>query len=261
MQLARLWVKEQDRVEHAVWDGEAWRVVASLLEPDERPGEVLFEEKVELLAPVAPPNVLAIGRNYREHAAETGSAIPERPLLFLKATTAVTAHGAPIRLPAMAPAKVDLEAELAVVIGKTAKDVPEAAVDEVILGFTCANDVSARDCELELDSQWARGKSFDTFCPLGPWIETDLEPDDLRVRSTLNGETMQDSRTSNMIFPCRELVSFLSRCMTLLPGTVILTGTPPGVGMARNPPVFLKEGDQVEVTVEGIGTLANPVVA
>ncbi len=216
----------------------------------------------ELLPPVEPPNIFGIGRNYKAHAAETGSALPEQPMIFMKPTTALLAPGGVIRLPASAPAEVDFEAELAVVIGRTARRVSESAAAEYVLGFTCANDVSARDCQ-RLDKQWARAKGFDTFCPLGPWLVTpdELDAGDCRIQSRLNGRPMQDARTRAMIFSWRYLVSYLSHQFTLRPGTVILTGTPEGVGMARQPPVFLETGDRVEVEIEGIGTLANTVAA
>lgn len=216
--------------------------------------------EVRLLAPVAPPNVIAIGLNYRSHAGESGEAPPERPIIFLKATTSVIAHNDAITLPRAAPGEVDYEAELCVVIGKTAKNVSEADAHDYILGYTCGNDVSARDCQLRYDSQWARGKSFDTFCPLGPHIETEIaDPDNIIIRSRLNGKQMQCSNTGNMIFSTSYLVSYCSRNMTLAPGTVIMTGTPEGVGFARKPPVFLRDGDIVEVEAEGIGVLANRV--
>lgn len=212
------------------------------------------------LAPVEPPNLIAIGTNYRPHVAETNAPLPERPLVFLKATTSIIAPEAPIERPRMAPHEVDYEAELAIVIGKPARHVSRESALDVVFGYTCANDVTARDCQRRHDRQWARAKSFDTFCPLGPWIETDLDPDNLRVRSRLNGTVMQDATTATMIFDCRTLISYLSEIMTLLPGTVILTGTPGGVGMARTPEVFLQPGDRIEVEVEGIGLLGNPVV-
>ncbi len=217
--------------------------------------------EVRLLAPVMPPDVIAIGLNYREHARESGAREPEEPVIFLKASSSVTGPGAPINLPPMAPAEVDYEAELGIVIGRTCRDVGEEEALEYVLGFTCANDVSARDCQRRRDVQWARAKSFETFCPLGPWIETEIDPADLEVKLILNGETMQKGRTSDMIFNCRQLVSYCSRIFTLQPGTVIITGTPPGVGFARQPPVFLKPGDRVEVEIEGLGKLVNPVQA
>lgn len=215
------------------------------------------------LAPLEPPNIFAIGLNYRRHAAETGAELPSAPLVFLKATTAVLAPQAAIVLPRQAPDEVDFEAELAIVIGRTARRVAPTAALEHVLGYCCANDVSARDCQKRIDRQWARGKSFDTFCPLGPWIVTADElpqPDRCAIRCRVNDRVMQDSTTADMIFPCAELISYLSHQFTLLPGTVILTGTPEGVGTARKPPVYLRAGDRVSVEIEGIGVLENPVV-
>ncbi len=213
------------------------------------------------LAPVDPPNILAIGLNYRAHAQESGHALPARPVLFMKATTALLHPGDPIVLPRVAPDEVDYECELAIVIGRQAHHVSRQDALRFVLGYTCANDVSARDVQLRLDTQWVRGKSFDTFAPLGPWIETALNPGSARIRSRVNGNLMQDSNTSDLIFSCAELVAYLSDCMTLLPGTVIMTGTPSGVGFARKPPVFLRPGDVVEIEIDGIGVLRNPVVA
>ena len=214
------------------------------------------------IAPVDPPNVFAIGLNYRRHAEETGAALPDAPVIFIKASTSVAAPNAPILLPAAAPDEVDYEAELAIVIGRTARDVSQGEAFDYVLGFTCANDVSARDCQLRLDKQWARGKSFDTFCPLGPVLVTpdQIDPDHAGIRTVLNGEVMQDSNTGDMIFGCRELVSYLSHQFTLLPGTVICTGTPSGVGFARKPPVFLRDGDEVTIEIDGVGRLTNPVI-
>jgi 2-keto-4-pentenoate hydratase/2-oxohepta-3-ene-1,7-dioic acid hydratase in catechol pathway len=213
-----------------------------------------------VMAPVEPPNIIAVGLNYRQHAIESNMKIPERPVLFLKTTTSVVGPDDAIVLPATAPHEVDYEAELVVVIGRTAKNVSEDEALEYVLGYAIGNDVSARDCQLRLDSQWARGKSFDTFCPLGPWIETELEADSLAIKARLNGRTVQDSFTSDMIFNVRQLVSYCSHNMTLLPGTVILTGTPQGVGFARKPPLFLSAGDIIEVEIDGIGVLRNTVV-
>ena len=214
--------------------------------------------EVELLAPVNPPNVLCVGQNYKEHIEECGDKFSKAPILFMKATTSVIGPGEPVVIPKIAPAEVDYEAELALVIGKAARNVPENRALDYVLGYTCANDVSARDCQRN-DGQWIRGKTFDTFCPLGPWIETELNSASVRVKGRLNGKTMQDSSTSLLIFSIPFLISYLSQGMTLLPGTVLLTGTPPGVGAARKPPVFLKPGDVFEVDVEGIGVLKNPV--
>jgi 2-keto-4-pentenoate hydratase/2-oxohepta-3-ene-1,7-dioic acid hydratase in catechol pathway len=227
-------------------------------------GELTFAGQVvpvrELLAPVEPPNIFAIGRNYRAHAAETGAHLPEKPLIFQKPTTALLGPEQTIRLPRSAPDEVDFEAELAIVIGRRTRGVPESTALDYVLGYTCANDVSARDCQRN-DKQWARAKGFDTFCPLGPWLVTadEWDPDNCTIRSRLNGRVMQEARTSDMVFSCRALVSYLSHQFTLLPGTVILTGTPEGVGMARQPPVFLRVGDRIEVEIEGLGILSNPV--
>ncbi len=228
-------------------------------------GELTFATRTvnvcEWLPPVDPPNIYAIGRNYQGHVAETKARIPDRPLIFIKATTTLNAHEAPIALPVSAPDEVDFEAELAIVIGRPARRVSEDTALSHVLGYTCANDVSARDCQRN-DQQWSRAKSFDTFCPLGPWMVTadELDPDHCVIRSRVNGHVMQDANTGQMIFSCRRLISYLSHQFTLRPGTVILTGTPEGVGMARQPPVYLKAGDRVEVEIEGIGTLGNPVV-
>jgi 2-keto-4-pentenoate hydratase/2-oxohepta-3-ene-1,7-dioic acid hydratase in catechol pathway len=217
-----------------------------------------------ILAPVDPPNVLALGLNYRSHADEFNASYPDTPILFLKGTNSVMGPGEPIVLPKAGPDEVDYEAELAVVIGKTAKNVSKEEALDYVLGYTCANDVSARDWQVRKQrNQWARGKSFDTFCPLGPCMVTRDEikdPNRLRVRAILNGKTMQDSDTSYMIFDVASVISDLSRSMTLLPGTVIMTGTPDGVGFTRKPPVFLREGDIISIIVEGIGELTNPVV-
>jgi 2-keto-4-pentenoate hydratase/2-oxohepta-3-ene-1,7-dioic acid hydratase in catechol pathway len=226
----------------------------------ERTGKMAEIRK--LLSPVVPPNVIAIGLNYRDHAKESGMAIPELPLVFLKANSAVIGPDEAIVRPEAAPDAVDYEAELVVVIGKKAKDVELGDVNDYILGYTCGNDVSARDCQLKIDKQWARGKSFDTFCPLGPWIVTadEVDPSNLSIRTFLNGEMVQNSRTSELVFSVPELVSFLSKQMTLLPGTVIMTGTPPGVGFSHKPEKYLKAGDEIVVEIEGMGKLRNMVV-
>lgn len=221
--------------------------------------EVVSLHKAKLLAPVDPPQIVAIGLNYRRHAQEAAMTLPDAPLVFIKTTNCVVGPGEPVLLPKMAPNEVDYEAELCIVIGKQAKNVPEDRVDEYILGYTCGNDVSARDCQLRLDKQWARGKCFDTFAPLGPWIATGLQGDDLDIRLTLNGTVVQDSNTSDMVFSCRQLVSYVSQCMTLYPGSIIMTGTPQGVGMGRKPPLWLQDGDTMTVEIEGIGSLTNPV--
>ena len=219
----------------------------------------------KLLAPVAPAQILCIGLNYRRHAAETGAKPPERPILFVKGVNATQHPGDPIELPRALPShKVDYECELAVVIGRTAKNVPRERALDHVLGYTCANDVSARDWQRDGGGgQWCQGKGFDTFCPLGPVLVTPDEipnPNQLRIRTVLNGEVMQDWSTDDMIFDVPAIISFLSASKTLLPGTVILTGTPHGVGFARNPPVWLKSGDTVTIEIENIGALTNPVV-
>ena len=226
-----------------------------------KPGRTSVDiSEVKLLAPIEPPNVLCIGQNYKAHVEEGGDKLPKAPILFMKSNTSVIGPDDPVIIPKIAPARVDYEAELALVIGKTARNVPENRALDYVLGYTCAHDVSARDCQRD-DGQWVRAKSFETFCPLGPWIETDLDPSNLRVQGRLNGQTMQDATTALMIFNIPFLISYLSQGMTLLPGTVLLTGTPAGVGFARKPPVWLKPGDVFEVEVEGIGILKNPITA
>ncbi len=243
-------------------DGTIQVISGNILEEHEPTGKKFHLKEIQrYLPPVDPPNIIALGRNYAEHAKELKHELPTVPLLFMKATTSLTGHQCPVVLPAIAPKKVDYEAELVVVIGKKAKQVQPADVGEYIFGYTMANDISARDCQFEIDSQWIRGKSFDTFAPLGPVIETDLDPSALRVRMILNGQCMQDGNTRDMIFSVAEIVSFISKNMTLLPGTVILTGTPSGVGYGREVPVFLKPGDHLAVEVEGIGRLENTVAA
>lgn len=218
-----------------------------------------------LLAPVVPRTILCIGLNYRRHAEETGAKIPSHPVLFMKQPTAVQSPGAQIEIPRhLASERVDFEGELAVVIGTRCKNVGRENALDFVLGYMCANDVSARDWQKERGgSQWCRGKTFDTFAPLGPCLVTRDEipdPSKLTLRTTVSGELMQESPLSDMIFDVPTLIEFLSGSTTLEPGTVILTGTPSGVGMARNPPRWLKPGDVVSVEIEGIGTLANPVV-
>ncbi len=211
------------------------------------------------LPPVEPPNIIAMGLNYSSHVRETGIESSKEPQFFLKATSSIVGEGDFIVIPSEAPDEVDYEAELGIVIKKNAKRIKEKDAGDYILGYVCANDVSARDCQFGRDIQWARAKSFDSFCPFGPFIETEIDPLDLQIKCEINGEVMQDSRTSDMINNPYELVSFLSRQMTLLPGTLILTGTPEGVGFKREPKRFLREGDTVRVIIEGIGVLTNKV--
>jgi len=216
---------------------------------------------VKLLSPVQqPPDIFAIGLNYRAHADESGIKYPAAPVIFIKASSSISGPGDDIVLPATAPEEVDYEAELALIIGRTCSKVSEADALKYAFGYTCGDDVSARDCQIKLDVQWARGKSFDTFCPIGPWIETDLDPDNQAVSLKLNGEVLQSSNTKDLIFNCSQLISYLSHVATMQPGTVIMTGTPSGVGFARKPPIYLKAGDTVEVTLDGVGTLSNKVV-
>jgi 2-keto-4-pentenoate hydratase/2-oxohepta-3-ene-1,7-dioic acid hydratase in catechol pathway len=205
---------------------------------------------VRLLAPVIPRSkVVGIGRNYADHAAEMGNEVPPAPLMFLKPNTSVIGPGDPILLPSFSD-EISYEAELAVVIGRICKDVPLERVDDVVFGYTCANDLTARDAQ-RTDDQWARAKGFDTSCPIGPWIETELDPDNLAVKGSLDGELRQDGSTSQMIWGAKELVSYVSQAFTLLPGDIILTGTPAGVGL-------ITEGQRYEVDIEGIGRLSNP---
>lgn len=219
----------------------------------------------KLLTPVEPSNILCIGLNYRHHAVESKLAIPEFPVLFIKATTAAQNPGDPILLPrALRSDEVDYECELAVVIGKKCKNVPRDRALDYVLGYTCANDVSCRDWQFKWGgSQWCRSKTFDTFAPLGPCLVTPDElpnPNELAIRLDVNGEVLQDWNTNDMIFDIPRIIEFLSGSTTLAPGTVILTGTPQGVGMAQKPPRWLKPGDVTTVTIEGIGSLTNPVV-
>ncbi|MDK2880014.1 MAG: hypothetical protein PWR06_2730 [Thermoanaerobacteraceae bacterium] len=207
--------------------------------------------EVTLLAPAAPSKIVCVGKNYREHALEMGEGIPEEPTLFLKPPTAVINPGDGIIYPDMSQ-RVDYEGELAVVIKEACKNVPPEDIPRYILGYTCGNDVTARDLQKK-DIQWTRGKSFDTFCPLGPWIETELNPDNLKIQTYLNGELKQSSSTAMMITPVYELISFMSRVMTLMPGDVVMTGTPAGIGP-------MQKGDTVEVVIEGIGKLKNYVL-
>ena len=210
--------------------------------------------------PIAVPSkIICIGLNYRDHAAESGMAIPERPLIFSKWPNALIGPGDAIVLPTLSD-QVDYEAELGVVIGTRAAKVAVADALAHVKGYCCTNDVSARDVQLG-DGQWARGKSLDTFCPVGPLVPASQVPDpqQLRVRAILNGETMQDASTADMIFSVAEIISFISLGITLEPGDLILTGTPPGVGFARKPPIFLRAGDEITVEIDGLGSLSNPV--
>jgi 2,4-didehydro-3-deoxy-L-rhamnonate hydrolase len=227
-------------------------------------GESVALEEARLHAPIArPEKLVAIGLNYEDHAAETGAEIPEKPVVFGMYPNTIIGPGEPIRIPPITE-QVDYEAELAVVIGRTARNVSESEAMEYVFGYMNSNDVSSRDLQFSEGGQWTRSKSIDTFCPVGPHITTRDEvpdPHDLSIRCILNGEVVQDGTTSKMIFSVAELVSFLSSGMTLVPGDIIITGTPPGVGMARDPQLWMKPGDEVTIEIEGLGSLTNPVEA
>lgn len=209
--------------------------------------------EVRLVAPMLPSKVIAIGKNYADHAREMGGEAPAEPVVFLKPSTSVIGPGDPIAYPEKLSQRVDYEGELAVVIGRLCRDVPAERAKDVVFGYTCANDVTARDLQSR-DGQWSRAKGFDTFCPLGPWIETSLDPADLALTTTLNGELRQSARTSQLLHDVPALIAYVSAVMTLLPGDVILTGTPAGVGP-------MSVGDEVSVGIEGIGTLTNRVIS
>jgi 2-keto-4-pentenoate hydratase/2-oxohepta-3-ene-1,7-dioic acid hydratase in catechol pathway len=228
------------------------------------PGEVVGPlDDLTLLAPVPPPSkIVCVGRNYREHAEETGSAVPTRPQLFAKWANALVGPGAAIVHPGITE-QLDYEAELTVVIGRRAQQVAVADALDAVYAYTCGNDVSARDLQFG-DTQWTRGKTLDTFAPMGPWLVTaDQIPDPqvLGIRCIVSGEKLQDSSTSEMLFSVAEIIAFTTEAITLEPGDVIMTGTPPGVGVARTPQRFLHPGDTVRVEIDGIGALENPVVA
>jgi 2-keto-4-pentenoate hydratase/2-oxohepta-3-ene-1,7-dioic acid hydratase in catechol pathway len=221
-------------------------------------GEIQFTgeryplQEVRLVTPMLPSKIIAVGKNYAEHAREMGGEAPAEPLIFSKPSTAVIGHGESIAYPHKLSERVDYEGELAVVIGRLCREVPVERAHEVVFGYTCANDVTARDLQRK-DGQWTRAKGFDTFCPLGPWIQTGLDASDLAITTTVNGELKQSGRTSQLIHDIPKLIAYITDVMTLIPGDVILTGTPEGVGP-------LDDGDEVSVGIEGIGTLTNRVV-
>ena len=215
--------------------------------------EGLSLDGLHILAPVMPSKIIAIGLNYKAHAAEFNKELPEEPMLFMKPPTAIIGTGEAIVYPTHMSRRVDYEGELAFIIGRRAKNIAEEDAPDYILGYTCFNDVSARDLQKK-DIQYTRAKGFDTFAPMGPWIETDIDPDDVMIETYLNGERRQHTSTADMIFPVRRLLSFISQVMTLLPGDVVTTGTPSGVGK-------IKPGDTIEVRIEGIGRLVNTVTA
>lgn len=217
-------------------------------------------EDVTFRAPLMPGKIIAIGKNYADHAAETKSELPDKPLIFAKFPSSVIGTGDAITWRTSVTSEVDYEGELAVVIGRRAKDVSEDDALNCVLGYTIANDVTARDLQQRIDSQWTRGKSLDTFCPLGPFIVTREEiedPQNLRIKTTVNDEVRQDASTSDMVFGVKHLVSYCSKMFTLEPGDLILTGTPSGVALGMNPPQYLKDGDTVTVSIEGIGEITN----
>jgi len=245
-------------------DGTALKLAGNIFESPKLTGEKA--DVAKLLAPVEPATIICIGLNYRRHAQETNAKIPEFPVVFFKGLNTLQHPGEPILLPThLKSNEVDYECELAIVIGKRGKNVSRAKALEYVLGYTCANDVSARDWQKNGGGgQWCRGKSFDTFCPLGPCLVTTDEipnPNALKIRTVVSGEVLQDWNTNDMIFDVPTLIEFLSGSTTLLPGTVILTGTPHGVGMARTPPRWLRAGDSVSIEIEKIGTLTNPVLS
>jgi 2-keto-4-pentenoate hydratase/2-oxohepta-3-ene-1,7-dioic acid hydratase in catechol pathway len=229
-----------------------WRLVDGDIFGDFREGPEIASEGLQLLAPVAPSKIVCVGLNYKDHAAEQHKALPTEPLLFIKPSTSVIGPGAPVQVPLWA-GRIDYEAELGVVIGRRARNVPMNRAYDHILGLISVNDVTARDLQRK-DGQFTRSKGFDTFGPIGPCIGVGLDGRDLQVRGYVNGDLRQDSRTRELIFTIPELVEFISSVMTLLPGDIISTGTPSGVGPIR-------PGDQVTIHVEGVGALTNPVVA
>lgn len=255
-------------------DGSVWSLVRSsvaaavraddkTVEQWKKHGKVHALEEVDLFAPVPRPGkLICIGLNYRDHAAESKMAVPANPVMFSKFSTSIVGPDAAVVLP-VGSEKSDYEAELAFVIGRTAKRVTRADAMNHVVGYCCFNDVSERGFQFS-DGQWQRGKSCDTFAPMGPYVVTADEvanPHDLAIKLRLNGQTMQNARTSDLIFDIPHLIEFISQSITLEPGDVIATGTPPGVGFARTPPVFLKAGDRMEVEIEGLGVLASSVVA
>lgn len=256
MRLVRL----KSEVGETYWGGvdgeEVRRLSKTPFEGTPEPGELLGAlGELSLLAPAQPSKIVCVGRNYRAHAAEHGADVPSEPLLFLKPPSAVIAHGAPIRIPELSQ-QVEHEGELALVIGKRCRKVPTGEAWDCVLGISCANDVTARDLQRS-DSQWTRGKGFDSFCPLGPWIVTGLTEEDARslgVRCRVNGELRQEGNTAQLVFSPADLIAYITQVMTLEPGDVVLTGTPAGVSP-------LSPGDDVEVEIDRIGTLQNPVIS
>ena len=245
--------------------GEDKNMISLIEEGTDKPpvsGESAALENVKFYPPISRPGkVIGIGLNYEDHAEETGADIPEKPIVFAKYPNTITGPGDPIRIPKITE-QADYEAELAVVIGSRARNVQADDALDYVFGYMNANDVSSRDLQFSEGGQWTRSKSLDTFAPIGPYLVTKDEiedPQNLSVKCTLNGEVRQDGNTEKMIFTVAEIVAFLSTGMTLEPGDIIMTGTPPGVGAARDPQVFLKDGDEVTIEIEGLGALTNPV--
>lgn len=265
MRIIRFETREKDMFYGCEYDGRSARILeGDIYGGFQKTGRTHAVEK--LLPPIDPRAIICIGLNYKAHAKETGMELPRYPVVFMKNPGAVTAHEQPVVIPqsCMEKPEVDYEAELAVVIGKPAKNVSEDEALEYVLGYTIANDISARRWQKHAGGgQWIKGKSFDTFCPIGPWLVSKDEiedPNALEIECVLNGQSMQKSNTSDMIFNVKQLISYLSQSATLLPGTIILTGTPSGVGFARKPPVYLESGDLLETKIEQIGVLKNPVM-
>ena len=259
MRIARFRMKD-GQIKYGIIEGDSVTLIqGDILGEWSKDDIQLSIDDVCFLAPIVPPNMLAIGQNYKAHVEEGKDKYPTAPPLFIKATSCLNDPCGNIVLPKDAPNEVDYEAELAVIIKKTVRYVTESEALDYVLGYTCANDISARDCQRN-DVQWARGKSFETFGPIGPWIETELEPNNCDISCRVNGKVMQESNTSMMIFDVPYIISYLSQCMTLFPGTVILTGTPAGCGFAQTPPAYLRAGDAVEVEIQGIGVLKNQVI-
>ena len=259
---ARVGLISGENIQPLDFEGDMIEFITKTYSPEEIPasGPAIPLSEVELAAPVSRPGkVIAIGLNYMDHAKEGKAEVPASPLVFAKFSSSVTGPYDTVSWSESITKKVDFEAELAAVIGKETRNCPEEKALESVFGYTCANDVSARDLQFG-DGQWVRGKSLDTFCPVGPWIVSADEiedPQNLQIQSRLNGEVMQYSNTKNMIFPVAFLVSFMSRHFTLFPGDLILTGTPSGVGVFREPSIYMKDGDEIVVEIEAIGQLKN----
>jgi len=252
MNIARF--EYRDKVGYGVIKNDCMLPVVNSIFDDEiqhKQEERIDLKEIRLLAPTLPSKIVCVGLNYRDHAKELSMDAPDEPIIFLKPPTTIIGPGDDIVYPAISE-RVDYEAELGVIIRKTAKDISKDSIGEYILGYTCLNDITARDLQKK-DGQWTRAKSFDTFCPIGPYITTEIEPDNLKIELSVNGETMQSSSTKEMIFDVDYIVSFISNIMTLFPGDIIATGTPKGVGP-------LARGDSVQIDIENIGSLVNKII-